>query len=487
MRHLPSLTRARSIGALLFGKAKWGVGFILGLSGVLGTLLGVPEINQQLRTTLPLVRCWFPVPMDATRFTVVMTPLVAVEADGRVHATADSRALADLLYTRLEADFAALDLPVPVEVRGPDDACAVNGPDPAARAAAAEAMAQSINADLVIYGVIQTVAQTGSAQFQPEFYVGYSSFTEAADLIGPHELGRPLLVNVPIRLEELKAVADHPINVRAKVVSLVTLGLAAFAVDDFDAALRYFGAAEELPGWSAGASKEVIYLLLGNAASNRAAVTLNAEDVLVAIDYYEQALEIAPDFARALVGLAGATYQRALGNLQTRQGSQVSQDWLDEAEILYETALETPAPPAAEIPLKVHFGLGQLYLVRHYLMGETWLDRARAEFQAVIDLHSAAPARNADLVGHAYARLGLIAAQLDGDPAAAVPLYTAALDQVSPRWQAFYYLDLGDLARDQADTATARDHYQRALSIAELHGNADMTARAEARLAALGE
>ena len=36
-------------------------------------------------------------------------------------------------------------------------------------------------------------------------------------------------------------------------------------------------------------------------------------------------------------------------------------------------------------------------------------------------------------------------------------------------------------------TPAERMAMQRALSIAELHGNADMTARAEARLAALGE
>ena len=114
-----------------------------------------------------------------------------------------------------------------------------------------------------------------------------------------------------------------------------------------------------------------------------------------------------------------------------------------------------------------------------------WLDRARAEYQAMIDLYDAGGVRNVDLVGHAYARLGLIAAQMDQDTDAAVPLYEAAIELVTPRWQSYYHIDLGDLYAAQEDPDEARFHYEEALSIAELYGRSDMLARAEERLAKL--
>lgn len=476
-------SRIRKVGAWAFGKAKWGFGLGLTVLGIIGSLLGIPDLNRQVRTDVPLIRCWFPVAMDRTKFTVVMTPLVTVDERGRVRQTRDGRELANHLYTRLEASFNELDLPIPSELRGPQDACAVVGRDRDARAAAAEALAQEIDADLVIYGAI--LQSANGALYQPEFYVRYNSFDEASDLVGPHELGRPLRVSVPINAQDLKAVAEHPVNVRARALSLITLGLAAVAVDDHATALAFFTEAEQMPAWSAGAGKELVYLLMGNAASNLAATTLDAAYVNQALDYYEEALALEPTFARALVGLAGATYQQALGNLQTRRGSDVLLDRLEEAEILYETALETPAPAAAEIEVKAHFGLGQIYLVRHYVLGGEWLDRARAEFRWLIAHHAATPVRARDLVGHAYARLGLIAAQWDDDVPAAIPLYLEAVALVTPRWQAVYHLDLGDLYVRQEDREHADFHYHEALGIAELHGKHDLVARAEEKLAAL--
>lgn len=483
MRILKKDSRLRRAGSWMFGRAKWGFGLALTIMGIIGSLLGIPDLNRQVRTDVPLVRCWFPVAMDATKFTVVMTPLVTVDARGRVRQTRDGRELADHLFTRLEANFAELSLPIPMQLRGPRDSCAIVGRDRDVRAEAAEALAQTIDADLVIYGAILQGA-TG-AQVQPEFYVRYNSFDEASDLVGPHELGRPLRVTLPVRAQDLKAVADHPVNVRARVLSLVTLGLAAVAVDDHAAALAYFGEAEQIPDWSAGAGKELIYLLMGNAASNLAAIDLDADYVTEAMIYYEEALALDPDFARALIGLAGATYQQALGDLQTRRGSAVEQDLLDEAEILYEIALETPAPAAAEIEIKARFGLGQIYLVRHYLLGGDWLARARAQFQLLVDHQATTPVRAQDLIGHAYARLGLIAAQIDEDSAAAIPLYTEAIPLVTPRWQAVYNLDLGDLHARLGDVDTARFHYTEALGIAELHGKRDLVVQAESHLASL--
>jgi tetratricopeptide (TPR) repeat protein len=486
MRYLNKQSWIRTRTAWGVGKARWLIGLVLAALGMVGTLLGVPDLGAQVRTELPGIRCWWPVPMDDARFTVAMSPFITVE-NGRARTAADGRELARVLFTRLESSFAELNLGVPYELRGPDQTCPVVGADRENRAAAAETMAATLQADVVIYGAI--VVDGAESELQPEFYVAYRGFDEAADLIGPHELGRPLRVAVPVHAQDMEGIADHPVNARAQALSLVALGLASYAVDDFDRAFDYFLEAEQIPNWPESAGKELVYLLLGNTASNLAATTLDDLYVDEALDYFDQALDIAPGFARAQIGKAAATYQLALGDLQTRRGSQVDTTLLDEAEALYRAAAEADAPAAAEIPLKVHFGLGQIFLVRHYLQvaGGDWLEQARAEFQALVDAYTAGGVRNVDLAGHGYARLGLIAAQIDQEPDAAVDDYTEAIALVSPRWQAQYELDLGDVLAGQGDTAGAREHFEAARDVAELYGNEAMVSRAEDRLAAIPE
>lgn len=82
-------------------------------------------------------------------------------------------------------------------------------------------------------------------------------------------------------------------------------------------------------------------------------------------------------------------------------------------------------------------------LVRHYLRleGSNWLEEARAAFQQVVDSYTANGARNRDLVGHAYARIALIANSFDEEAQEAISLYQEAIALVTPRWQAQYYID----------------------------------------------
>ena len=480
-------TAIQTKSSWLLGKTRWVVGVVLALIGTVGTILGVPALGNQIRTDVPGLRCWIPVPMDSSKFTVVMSPFVTVNAQGRVRTTNDGRELARLLFTRLESSFDALDLDIPYELRSPDQTCPVLGTTREDRAASAEDWATTINADVVIYGAISVTEQ--ATELQPEFFVTYRGFSEAAELVGPHELGRPLRVSIPVEVNALEGVTDHPVNARAQALSLIALGLASYAVDDYEKALDYFIAADEVPNWPASAGKEMLYMLMGNSASRLASTTLDSGFVDEALDYYDQALEIDPEYVRALVGEASAVYQLALGNLQTRQGSQVDLELLDEAEALYRQAAAMDAPEAAEIELKTRFGLGQIYLVRHYLQvkGGDWLAQARSEFQAMVETYVADGARNRDLIGHAYARLALIANQIDGDPNAAIPLYAAAIELVTPRWQAQYNLDLGDVYVALEDAEAARTAYVEARSLAELYGDETLAARADEKLDALPE
>ncbi len=125
--------------------------------------------------------------------------------------------------------------------------------------------------------------------------------------------------------------------------------------------------------------------------------------------------------------------------------------------------------------------------MRHYLQveGGDWLAQARAEFQAMVETYTASTVRNRDLIGHAYARLALIASQIDEDPQAAIPLYEEAIALVTPRWQALYQIELGDVYVAMEDLESARRSFDEAQSIAELYGNEDLVERAGERLTAL--
>lgn len=484
------------VKSLVFlGKARWALGTVLFILGAIATFLGVPNLGNQLRSQIPGLRCWYPVAMDDSQFNIVMTPFVTVDGNGHVSNQRDGSELARLLYSRLEHSVEGLDLKVPFDLRSPDESCPVNGATAEARAAAAEEMAAKINANVIIYGAIQNSAGDNagnsvggtSAQLQPEFFVAYRGFTEAGDLVGPHELGSPLPVNLPVKASDLEGMIDHPVNARAQALSLIALGLASYVNDDYSKALDYFTSADQVPNWPASAGKETLYVLMGNTASRLAATTLDSAYVDEALDDFDKALEIDPNYARALAGEASAQYQLAIGDLQKRQGSKIDTGLLDQAEATFKRAAGTPAPDAAEIGLKTQFGLGQIYLVRYYLKvpGGDWLAQARAEFQGIVDSNSSKGARDQDLIGHAYARLALIADQIDKQPKDAILLYQKAIPLVTPRWQAQYQLDLGDVLVKVDDHLNARKAYEAGQAQAELYNDQTLAKRAADSLAKL--
>lgn len=452
---------------------------LLFVLGAASTLVGIPTLQHSIRTVVPGIRCWFPVPMEAGRFNVVMAPFVT-QNGGNTRVTRDSRDLANFLYSRFENNFAELDLDLPYALRGPNTACPINGRDHTARALAAQQLARKLHASVVIYGVIDLSGDAPA--FAPEFYVDDTGIGDVAELTGPYDLGRPVRVDLPLQTGDLVSLAEHPLHARIKALSLIALGLAAYSVDDYDQAIAYYEQAEQIKNWSESAGKDVVYLLLGNTHAMRAARDKSIEDIDAADAYLDRALELAPDSVRALVSKAGVTYQLALGDPAQLRASDVDPGLLDEAEQLYLQALAMPAPEEANIPARVHYSLGQIDLIRHYLLGEDWLQKAKAEFQLVVDAYAAGDTRSPITVGHSYARLGLIAHQLEQNPQDAVDDYTHAIELVTPHWQTRYLLELGDVYTSLHDQEEAQAKYNEALGIAELYGDDELVQIAEKKL-----
>jgi tetratricopeptide (TPR) repeat protein len=105
------------------------------------------------------------------------------------------------------------------------------------------------------------------------------------------------------------------------------------------------------------------------------------------------------------------------------------------------------------------------------------------EFKAVITEYDAGNGnvRIANLAGHSYAFLGLIA-QVQKKYGDALDLTTKAIDIVSPYYKSDYRISLGDIYVDICDIDSATKAYQDALGIAKTYGFADLVEKAIRKL-----
>jgi tetratricopeptide (TPR) repeat protein len=462
---------------------RWVIAAFLSLLGTVSLLLTVPDINRQLRTEMPVIRCVFPYPMGEYGFNVAVTEFIVLDEDGSPVRSRDGRELADFLFHRLDSNFDELDLKGSYEIRPPAHTCPIKGSTREEREEAAAALAERIGAHVIIYGAVE---QTGdeSQEFAPEFYINYRGFEGAEgseEITGQHELGRSLSVARPFDADQFQGVENPALSARAEALSLITIGLSYYATDDYENALDFFTKAETTKGWAA-AGKEVVYVLLGNASAGLGSKLKSTEYLTVTREYYDRALDINPSYARAKIGQASALYVMALGDPAVPSWDTVDLGVLDEAAAAYEAALDLGDPPeSANIETKVHFGLGQIYLVRAMVVGSDWLDRAETEFEQVVEAYESGNTRVMNYAGHALARLGAIA-RLRGDTDAAVDRYTRAAELVSPYYQAYYYTRLGEIYAAAGQTDHAIEAYEEAIGTAEKFGEDESVEEYSTRL-----
>jgi tetratricopeptide (TPR) repeat protein len=169
-------------------------------------------------------------------------------------------------------------------------------------------------------------------------------------------------------------------------------------------------------------------------------------------------------------------YLLALGDPNVSSFDTVNDELLDQADAEYEAALTFDAPESANIDEKVHFGLGQVYLVRAQIEAGEWTVRAKNEFNQVIAAYQSGDPRLTDLAGHAYARLGLIAL-LEGDADNAASNYEMASKLVTPYWQGIYKARIGEIYVDVGEIDLALRAFQEAVQIAEQFGDEESAER----------
>jgi len=328
--------------------------------------------------------------------------------------------LAEGVYQKLNESLLEISKDFTITIWSPDKVGKVEGDTPEGRALSAEKIAKRIGADVLVYGLIDMSEPVW--KITPEFYIASDNFYEAEEITGQYQIGETFSLvgqeNVARRIE-----LSNKYEVRAQAISQITIGLAYFSLRDYQSALKSFQSAENIHGWDESQGKEVLYLLAGNAA-------MKAKDFDTSITELEKSLSIDPDYGRPLITLGAVYYLQALEPFdKTKAPSDIDFDLLDKAIEKYNQAKNAKHQPAlSDISTKVHFGLGQCFLMQSYAGIDTPLSNAVDEFQIVItDYGNGKNPRIREITAEAHARLGLVY-DLSGYSSEAAQEYQLAAD-----------------------------------------------------------
>ena len=298
--------------------------------------------------------------MSATTFNVAFAGFDAADPD--------DRAVAESLATRLASDVTAdIEAFGFTEVWGPDRVGVVRGATATTRERAAGELADLINADIIVYGRVEPDGRRNVA-LVPELYVNDNraefASANAGEFTGRYRMGREASID-PNNL--VSANDDFADLMRARTQALTEFvgGLAEYSnrPPDYAGALERFEAAEEIEAWRRDEGREIVHLLMGNtlgrlAGQAEADSPERAADLEAAADAYEKSLEIAPDYARAHLGLAEVVFARA-GGLAC--GREVDTAGLAASDADYVAALDAPdVPDHADVDLRVDFGRARI-------------------------------------------------------------------------------------------------------------------------------
>lgn len=246
-------------------------------------------------------------------FNVVVAGFGEQQADGTVRVSQTGDDFSDLLTAELGelGESGAIN-----NLRGWRDRGVghILSADPQERAAQAKALAELLNADVVIYGLIRP--DEAFAEVEPEYYLAGDFAAIEPEFAGAGRLGE--------KLAFLRGSDDDTLGATSQVQGRITIlrnflrGLSLYIRGDFAEAEQAFEAAYgiEQRGF------EVIAILGGNSA-----LRLQADEK--AFEWYSRALDTRSNYARAYLGRGASLYQMAYTQADTLPDSQTA--WAEES------------------------------------------------------------------------------------------------------------------------------------------------------------
>jgi tetratricopeptide (TPR) repeat protein len=315
---------------------------------------------------------WNPAQMTG-QFRIAVAEFGQMDADGHVRATENGQVLSRWLFQALYDEYqnnAGMEIAHAIEIwhdSRTDTPKNVRfgimvGDTPQARRAAAARLADRIQAHMVIYGNL--VPDGDAERLELEFYLSPLVNDETAAMVGPHRLGKPILLPASFdsNQPEVNIVTGEKLQVRADALFWLTIGLTQQVLGRSQQALETFQRAEsQLTDWPDSDGKEILYFFIG-----REELFLGHSEQAEAD--FRHALAIEPSYARAEVALGSSFRQRAQAIPPEERLKQPNylQQALDHHRRGLELAMSTQDPLIEAV---AHIALAKSYR----LMGETQL------------------------------------------------------------------------------------------------------------------
>lgn len=386
---------------------------------------------------------WFaavPARMPVSPLNIAVAEIGVAGPEGELARSEDGERLSEWIFSELKSDYTSLPGSQPLVWHDSMSVLEkrsrigmVHGTDRPQRTASAGQVAARINANIVIHGVL--TGEGNRVSFAPEFYVD-EVLEQADELVGPHELGAAIPLQLPIEPSNLRTseYLRAELGPRIEALAWLTRAIVLDTNGRHQQAFDLLATAEvELDDWHADQGREILHYFQG-----REALYLGRQDsswLERAKRAYQRALEINPDYARAHIGLGGVYYSLAQEQAPDRRLES------GEAELAvrhYERAIAAAdGAVGSHVELKGRLGLATTLR----LLGETYLltgdhAGAAAELDEAIGLMERAipqiPGQDDRLLAEAYLALGAAyhqrgyISQVSGDTPSARTLYKRA-------------------------------------------------------------
>lgn len=477
---------------------------LLGLLLLVGIALGgFTLVQQAVKNLEPTATAPPPTPtLQVADYDVgVVVAQFALPDDGSISSADADELIAQfsrLLESELQETMSRLRLTV--GVLSPEEVGRIEGDTVSDRRENARDLARSRGADIVVYGSMTRNEVTGEVELQPEYYVVPDSFTDAQEMTGAFRFGRPIALHDPIT-QALNA--EGALSSRTTALAHVVTGLVKYVLqEDYAGALESFESATGVPDWNEQEGREVLHILLGNARlklAQQAAVECNRAEVLEQVDQavseYEQARDLADNYARAYAGLAAATYLQALWTPEENDGCAnqlIDLDLLEQTLAHVEQAQTADdQPDEIGVESKVLLTKAQALFWLWNTVGEfsdeeyeSLLDDFQRTTERILNNYEEGTYPSvASLAIEAYSLRGAVK-QINGDCRAAIGEYANALEipTISSSRRMFFVGWQGDCYYQLGQSGEAANAYSQALSIAQALGNEDSAAYYESLL-----
>lgn len=374
--------------------------------------------------------------------------------EGKNEPNSISKSLSNNVALNLQKLIEEMNPTFVITVWGPDQAGQIEGKNKTERAESAAKIAERIKADIVVYGVIN--GEKLIWKIQPEFYISDRSETlsDAQEITGEHAIGKPFNSSSGDLAGRI-TLSEH-LRERTELLSQIVLGVAFYSAQDYKRALEFFESKENAEVWETVGGKELLYLLIGNAAGKDELYAKAETSFLIAQN-------INSEYSRAYAGLGGVRYIQALEQVPQKDGSEdftkANIGLLYESLSLFQSAQDSKNKPIlADIDSKVHFGRGQALFALTLAGKEIDPNEIAHEFLQVIneygDLSNPNNKRIWYLAAESYARLGLMFLLSDNLEQAKVN-YEKAVEilETHPERQQFYQDRLDEINRALLENA----------------------------------